>query len=81
MSNSLDTDQDRQNVRPDLGPMFAKVISKRQMLSLARKELIDVDHENFCLFRFYQTEEMVYGAREFHTSTRKSIRMNLHRTC
>ena len=41
----------------------------------------DVDLEDICLSRFYRTEEMVYGAREFHMSTRKSIRMNLHRTC
>ena len=41
MSNSLDPDQDRHSVDPDLGPncLQIKVISKRQKSLLARKGL------------------------------------------
>ena len=40
VSNSLDPDRDRHSVSPDLGPnCFAKNISRRQKLPLARKEL------------------------------------------
>ena len=40
MSNGLDPDQAQQSVMPDLGPkLFAKIISRRQNLPLAAKEL------------------------------------------
>ena len=40
MSNKLDPDQDRHSVGPDLGPnSLKKVISRRQKLQLAWKEL------------------------------------------
>ena len=36
VSNGLDPDQDRRWVGPELGRLFAKVISRRQKLPLAR---------------------------------------------
>ena len=39
MSNNLDPDQDRQNVRPDLGPNGLQRLSAGDKSPLARKEL------------------------------------------
>ena len=55
VSNSLDPDQARHVVRPDLGPkLFAKVISRRQKLPLAGKDLRELDTPERFYAKFFQ---------------------------
>ena len=45
VSNSLDPDRDRHSVVPDLGPNYLHIISRRQKLLLARRELMAISAE------------------------------------
>ena len=50
MSNSLDPDQDRHFVGPDLDPkLFAKVIGRKQKSWLARKDFVRLFNNNLIL--------------------------------
>ena len=67
VSNSLDPDQDRRSVGPDLGQkLFAKFISRRQKSPLARKELIkiifrlNVDSPPFTYFPYGEIFNICY---------------------
>ena len=76
VSNSLDPDQDRRSLGPDLGPNCLQRISARQQLQLALKELKNFTCQkgifSFCHDEFIHS----YQPIKLHMSFRNTIRVS-----